>query len=192
MRSVEEIIRLVCDYLNDSQVPYVIVGGFAVMYHGRPRATADIDLIISMEEDAIPSFVEFLKENNFFVDEHDIKQAFKEKGHCTIEDSETLFRLDIKGVYEYADRKALENRIPADLNGVRLYMSSAEDTILNKLTWSRERDLKDSLSIYVRRKAELDMNYLREEAEKRGVSGKLEELMEIAERYGSEEENHHV
>jgi hypothetical protein len=30
--------------LNEEQVEYLIVGGYAVIYHGHPRTTADIDL----------------------------------------------------------------------------------------------------------------------------------------------------
>ena len=183
MRSIEQIIRLVCGYLNDSGVPYVIVGGFAVMYHGRPRATADIDLLISIGGEDLSSFVDFLKNNGFFASEEDMREAFREKSHCTVEDKETMFRLDIKGIYTTEEQRTLDNRIFADLDGIRLYLASAEDTILSKLLWGRERDILDSLSIYVRRKDELDMEYLKKEAKKQGTLERLEALVESAERY---------
>ncbi|MBO1323162.1 hypothetical protein [Acanthopleuribacter pedis] len=35
--------------LNEHEVRYLLVGGFAVSYHGYPRTTADIDLWIDVE-----------------------------------------------------------------------------------------------------------------------------------------------
>ena len=43
---IEDIIRT----LNDSQVRYLIVGGLAVVAHGYLRFTADMDLILSVDE----------------------------------------------------------------------------------------------------------------------------------------------
>ena len=37
--------------LNAAHVKYVIVGGYAVAYHGRPRFTGDIDIFIDRSID---------------------------------------------------------------------------------------------------------------------------------------------
>ncbi|HET9130755.1 MAG TPA: hypothetical protein VFO86_07405, partial [Terriglobia bacterium] len=34
--------------LNSREVEYLVVGGYAVSYHGYPRATADIDIWIAV------------------------------------------------------------------------------------------------------------------------------------------------
>ena len=39
----KELLRL----LNSHQVKYLIIGGYAVAYHGYPRATANIDVWIA-------------------------------------------------------------------------------------------------------------------------------------------------
>ncbi|MGH9750253.1 MAG: nucleotidyl transferase AbiEii/AbiGii toxin family protein [Candidatus Polarisedimenticolia bacterium] len=36
--------------LNDSDVRYVVVGGLAVVLHGHARLTADVDLVVDLEE----------------------------------------------------------------------------------------------------------------------------------------------
>jgi len=38
--------------LNEDGVRYVVVGGLAVVLHGHPRLTADIDLVVDLEPDA--------------------------------------------------------------------------------------------------------------------------------------------
>ncbi len=37
--------------LNDNQVRYLIIGGYAVAFHGYPRYTKDIDIWIEMSQD---------------------------------------------------------------------------------------------------------------------------------------------
>jgi len=37
--------------LNSHNVRYVVVGGYAVAYHGYPRATGDIDLFVEVSQE---------------------------------------------------------------------------------------------------------------------------------------------
>lgn len=41
----EDLIEL-CRYLNNAGARYVVIGGFAMIYHGYTRGTNDIDLLI--------------------------------------------------------------------------------------------------------------------------------------------------
>ena len=176
MRGIESILKLVCGFLNKNDIEYVIVGGFAVMVHGNPRATMDIDFVMNLEDKDIPKLVKFLKENNFFASEEDIKLALKEKSHFTIEDKETMFRLDIKGVYTEIDKITLKNRVKVDFEGMSIYVASPEDTIAGKLYFGRERDFEDALSVYVRRYEEIDMEYLERICERLNLVESLERL----------------
>lgn len=42
---VEDLISL-CQKLNENQVAYVLIGGFAVILHGSVRTTKDVDLLV--------------------------------------------------------------------------------------------------------------------------------------------------
>ncbi|OFW05438.1 MAG: hypothetical protein A3I61_14585 [Acidobacteria bacterium RIFCSPLOWO2_02_FULL_68_18] len=53
--------------LNAHAVRYVIVGGYAVGYHGHPRATADIDIWVPMDTTAATRLVNALHEFGFDV-----------------------------------------------------------------------------------------------------------------------------
>ena len=46
--------------LNKARVKYLVAGGIGVVLHGFPRFTADLDLIIHLEEKNIDSFFEAL------------------------------------------------------------------------------------------------------------------------------------
>ncbi len=176
MRTIEEILKLVCGFLNENDMDYVIVGGFAVLFYGNPRTTMDIDYVIQLSDEDIPVLIKFLQENGFFADEYDMRAALKEKSHCTVEDKETMFRLDIKGVYSEMDERALRNKRKIKFNDTAVYLASPEDTIANKLLFGREQDLEDALGIYVRQYDALDMDYLESICKKIGVSDSLQNL----------------
>ena len=40
----EKDFREFCSLLNEEKIDYLIVGGYAVAFHGAPRATGDIDI----------------------------------------------------------------------------------------------------------------------------------------------------
>ncbi len=106
-----------------------------------------------------------------------MKAAFSEKSHCTVEDKETMFRLDIKGVYNEMDERVLKNKIQVEYLGTCIYIASAEDTIANKLLFGRDQDINDALGIYVRQKSKIDKNYLETLCSSLGVKKELTNLI---------------
>lgn len=46
--------------LNEHQVNYIVVGGFAVNYHGYPRGTRDVDIWLKDNQDNREKFVQAL------------------------------------------------------------------------------------------------------------------------------------
>jgi len=51
--------------LNSHKVKYLLIGGYAVGYHGYPRATADMDIWIGMSRGNALKLVNVLKEFGF-------------------------------------------------------------------------------------------------------------------------------
>ena len=180
MRKVSDVLKDAVSCLNELDIEYVVVGGFAVMYHGRPRATADLDIVAVLDPMCAEKLALGLKERGFFADVKDLKRSLEEKSHCTIEDKETMFRLDIKGVYDDADQRALDNRVLIEWKDMKMYIASAEDTVINKLLWGREQDLEDALSI-ITRQGDMDNEYLKNTARDVGVMDLLEALEEKTE-----------
>ena len=54
----KEFLRL----LNSHQVEYLLIGGYAVGYHGYPRATGDMDLWVAIHQNNAEKLVAALKE----------------------------------------------------------------------------------------------------------------------------------
>jgi len=69
MRTVEQILDIVCEFLNMNSINYVIVGGSAVLFYGNPRTTLDIDYVIQLADENIPELIQFLQDNGFHAGE---------------------------------------------------------------------------------------------------------------------------
>jgi hypothetical protein len=65
--------------LNDHDVDYLLIGGFAVGYHGYPRATGDMDIWVRMSRENAEKMTAVLKTFGFDVPELST-DLFLEKG----------------------------------------------------------------------------------------------------------------
>jgi hypothetical protein len=45
----EKDFRDFCSFLNEEKIDYLVVGGYAVAFHGAPRATGGFDILIRPE-----------------------------------------------------------------------------------------------------------------------------------------------
>ena len=64
-RSVTIFYEDVLRALDAASIRFVLVGGVAVILHGVPRTTADLDLVIDLEQDNVRRFVAVMSELGF-------------------------------------------------------------------------------------------------------------------------------
>jgi hypothetical protein len=62
---LEKDLREFVELLNALNVRYLVVGAFAVAYHGYPRYTADIDLFIERSDDNAERLVQVIEKFGF-------------------------------------------------------------------------------------------------------------------------------
>lgn len=123
-------------------VKYLLIGGYAVSYHARPRYTKDIDLWISNVPDNLQRVYFALQQ--FGAPQHVLDDL------QSLAPDEVLFmgippvRVDllqqVKGV-DFAD--AYERKVVADWAGVPVAVISLQDLISSKLAAGRPQDLLD-------------------------------------------------
>ena len=177
MRDLYDIVKLVSNFLNKNDIPYMFVGAVSAVYYGHSRSTADIDLILVLGE-KIGKFVEFLNQNNFETDIDDLKSALSEKSHFTVLDKENFsgLRLDCKGVYTEFDKSSFNRKKKFKFGDIDVYISSPEDTILCKLDFGSEKDLNDIKGIISQCK-DIDMNYIISKSKEMKTYPKLVKLL---------------
>jgi len=128
--------------LEDEEVDYLLIGGYAVGYYGYPRATADMDVWIAVNprnaEKAVRVLARFgMKAPSVNVD------LFLDKGKVIrmgVPPMRLEIQTDISGV-EFAACFARRRRV--DMGGVEVNLIDIEDLKINKRASGRHKDLDD-------------------------------------------------
>lgn len=77
--------------LESAGIPYMLTGSFASAYHGRPRATQDIDFVIAPSPDQIRALIHALPPTEYHADEATALEAHRQESRrsatCSTEHS---------------------------------------------------------------------------------------------------------
>lgn len=186
MESPLEVLSRVAQILEEHGVAYVVVGSFASSMRGLYRATADIDIVADLDVAQIRPVVEALQAA-FYVDEQAASRAVARRGSFNAIHFDAVFKVDIFIPKSDAfSRQQLVRRRPEKIAPdlpQEIYVATAEDTILAKLSWYRsggeisQAQWSDVLGIVGTQGAELDVEYLREWADQIGVRELLEKAL---------------
>ena len=128
--------------LNVKKIRYLLIGGYAVGYHGYPRATNDMDIWIAIDQKNAELMVKVLKEFGF-----DTPQLSKD--HFLEEDK--IIRMgvapmrieiltSISGV-EFDE--CYHKKILDEIDGIEVSIISLEQLKINKKASGRHKDLDD-------------------------------------------------
>ncbi|MCK4567550.1 MAG: nucleotidyltransferase [Candidatus Thorarchaeota archaeon] len=177
MDEFPEILQYVCSYLNEHNIDYVIVGGVAVMYHGVPRTTVDIDLLLEIDESAIVPFSDFLSSKGFVSSAEDLRAAFAEHAHSTIFYCDSALRLDIQGINSQFDQMTIDRAVSITLFDVILKLGTVEDTLINKILFQGEQDLRDAHGIYRINQELLNLAYIEDTCKMLGIFEKWTDFL---------------
>jgi hypothetical protein len=128
--------------LNSKEVEYLVIGGYAVGYHGYPRATGDLDIWISMTEKNALKMVTVLKEFGF--DTPELKKEIFLTKEKIIRMGVPPMRLEIITTIDGVGFvKCFKNRVIADFESFKVNFISKDDLMTNKRASGRPKDLVD-------------------------------------------------
>jgi predicted nucleotidyltransferase len=129
-------------FLADSEVQYLVIGGYAVGYHGYPRATQDLDIWIARTPENADRMVDVLRRFGFDLPE--LNRDLFLKADTIVRMGVPPIRIEVattlSGV-EFSDCYA--NRVEDDLDGVQVSLMSLPDLKTNKKAAGRHKDLDD-------------------------------------------------
>ena len=136
----KELLQL----LNESQVEYLIVGGFAVMKYGEPRYTKDLDVWVRNSSQNAARVVAALKKFGAPLDHDGVTaDTFTEK-QVVYQIGVAPVRIDIlteiTGV-EFPE--AWAKRVASTFFGVPVHFISRDDLLTNKRALGRSSDLNE-------------------------------------------------
>jgi hypothetical protein len=134
----KEFLRL----LNSHQVEYLLIGGYAVGYHGYPRATGDMDIWVAVGAQNAQRLMHVLREFGFGVTEL-TEQLFLEENKI-VRMGNPPMRIEIltsiSGV-EFSE--CFAHRLVDTVDGIEVYLIDLAHLKQNKRASGRYKDLDD-------------------------------------------------
>jgi hypothetical protein len=86
--NVAAFLRTLVEILDTSRIPYMLTGSFASTFHGVPRATQDIDLVVELTDASLGALLSALPEDRFYVSEDAAREALLSRRQFNVIDME--------------------------------------------------------------------------------------------------------
>ena len=128
--------------LNDKKVEYLLIGGYAVGYHGYPRATVDMDIWIAIEPRNAEKVVLALREFGFDLPELSAELFLKKDQ--VIRMGVPPLKLEILTTISGVEfEECYEERVKDKIDDVSVNIISLRHLKINKKNSGRHKDLND-------------------------------------------------
>ena len=132
--------------LEGNGVNYLVVGGYAVSFHGHPRYTGDLDIFIAIsEQDAAQTLKTF---RDFgFTDLQISASGFMEEDMIMAIGREPLKIQVMTGISGVGFAECNDDRILAEIDGIQIPIISFEKLIKNKKASGHPKDSADVVEL---------------------------------------------
>jgi predicted nucleotidyltransferase len=157
------LLKLVCQRLDHSGIPYMLTGSLAGNFYSVSRMTRDIDIVIEIQDSDVGQFSQIFQ-GDFYFDRGSIAEAIHHQGMFNLIHNNSIFKVDFI-VRKDSDYRSTEfkRKRQVTVDGVKVWVVSPEDLIISKLFWAKdslsEMQIKDVLSLY-REVKDLDREYI--------------------------------
>jgi hypothetical protein len=130
------------ELLNERNVDYVIVGGYALAHHGAPRFTGDLDILVKPDAANSGRVIRVL--NDFGFESLGLTTEDFESEENVIQLGVPPVRIDIlTSLTGVSWDEVYEGRVSAEFGGVPVQVIGRNQLIANKQALGRKRDLAD-------------------------------------------------
>jgi hypothetical protein len=139
---VQPDFRELCELLNSHGVDYIIVGGYALAFHGVPRTTGDIDILVKPSPGNAERIVNAL--GDFGFGSLNLSREDFEKPDQVIQLGVPPVRIDIiTSLSAVSWEEAEAGRVAGRLGDVEVFYLGLEEFVASKRAAGRKKDLAD-------------------------------------------------
>jgi len=130
------------ELLNSRGVDYVIVGAQSLAFHGRPRHTGDLDILVRPSPDNARLLLTLL--NQFGFEQSSFKETDFLQPEQIIQLGRAPSRIDLlTSISGVSTNEAFTSKISAILDGIPVFILGRDALIRNKRAVGRPQDLAD-------------------------------------------------
>ncbi len=169
MRGIDRVVTDAARVFSTLRLRYAVVGGVSSSLLGRPRSTFDVDVVVDVQPEDARGLTAAFARRGFRVSPRDIVDALRERGHFSVFDTRSEYRIACAGVYSDLQRWTLEDRHRIRVGRSVVYVDAPENLIVAKLLFGSEQDIADAEAVYARQRGRLDPRRIAVRAKALGV-----------------------
>lgn len=143
MKIFEELLAKLGTALDGAKLPYMVISGQAVLIHGEPRLTRDIDITLGVDAEAYVIVETMVRDLGLHIIPGEPEAFVRQHLVLPVIEPSTQIRINLVfSLLEY-ERQAISRAVRIEIGSVLAAFASIEDTIIHKLFAGRPRDIED-------------------------------------------------
>ena len=146
--------------LTGRQLPFMLIGGQAVLLHGQPRLTEDIDITLGVDPGHLQRLLDVCVALGLDPLPDDVPAFVRDTFVLPARHPDTAMRVDFIFSTTAYEQHAIGRAVLVVLEGVPVPFATAEDLIIHKLFAGRARDIEDAVGVARRQGSALDWAYV--------------------------------
>jgi predicted nucleotidyltransferase len=156
----EEILSKIGASLKKHNIPYMIIGGQAVLLYGEPRLTRDIDITLGVDTGYVDELLTVVRELSLKPIPENIKLFVQQTMVLPALEKTTGIRVDFIFSFTTYEIEAIKRVRKITIMGREVCFASPEDVIIHKIFAGRPRDIEDVKSIILKN-PDINTKYIR-------------------------------
>jgi predicted nucleotidyltransferase len=156
----EKIIVKIGSSLDAAAIPYMIVGGQAVLLYGEPRLTRDVDITLGIGIDRWKEIVDLAVRAQLKLLSGKPEAFIKETYVLPVVETKSGVRVDFIFSHSRYEKQAIRRANRVKIRNTRINFAAVEDMIIHKIFAGRPRDIEDIRHI-VRKNSTFDIRYIK-------------------------------
>jgi predicted nucleotidyltransferase len=155
----EKLLERIANSLADAGIPYMIIGGQAVLLYGEPRLTKDIDVTLGVDLAHLQNVL-FAVQNMKLNPLADPDTFTRQTMVLPCSDPETGIRVDLIFSFSPFEQLAIKRAKSVRIGSADVHFAALEDLLIHKIFAGRPRDLEDA-KIILLKNPNADLVYIR-------------------------------
>jgi len=158
----QELLTSLARELKASDIPYMVIGGQAVLLYGEPRLTRDIDITLGIGPDKFRNVLALASRLHLKVLTDDTEAFVRKTMVLPLLEEKSGIRIDFVFSFSPYEQEAIKRAKSITFgieNAAPVFFASLEDIVIHKIIAGRPRDMEDIKSILLKNHA-YDAKYI--------------------------------
>ncbi|MBI2487425.1 MAG: nucleotidyltransferase [Deltaproteobacteria bacterium] len=146
----QNLLKKIGRTLDREHIPYMVIGGQAVLLYGEPRLTKDIDVTLGVDVDELQKVKDISNSIKLKILVKKVEEFVKDTKVLPTIDEKSGIRVDFIFSFSPYEKQAIERANSIEFGKTVVRFATLEDVVIHKIISGRARDIEDVKSILLK------------------------------------------